>query len=52
MGKFEDNLIILILMYILRWFFSNERNREAFMRREIRMATNRISNKKKESEQK
>lgn len=50
MGKFEDNLITLIVMWILRWIFSNEKNRDAFEQRAIRKTSKWMSTKKKESE--
>ena len=28
MGIWERNLIVLIIKYILRWFLSNEKNRD------------------------
>jgi len=42
MGTFEENLIMVIIHYFLRWLFSNEKNREAKQKR--------IEKKKTESE--
>jgi len=42
MGDFEENLIMVIIHYFLRWLFSNEKNREAKVKR--------IEKKKQESE--